>query len=206
MNPLYEQLLENARYVGEKHKAVYIPSNPKEMSEQWQMVFDENEENCLLKIIHEVIPVSQCDKTIELLSQSYGEVEILGETYEAEPYSIGIKRAGTKAQEIAECFVKNIYQRENWLIKLEDELQNDSFTFELLSTQLRSMPDDIYARTTQPLIDRKINELLTETSEEEARQAAGIFYMNYQDEITRRNESFNMQRQMDNLVRKMKFE
>jgi len=206
MEGLKKRVLEATAHIDEKCRAVYIASNPEDVTEQWQMVFDENEENCLLKVMHEAVPLSVFDTRMDELRKIYGDVEVLGETYDGTPYSIGIKRMADDDRDEVEYVIRSVYERENYIIKLQDEMQDEPEELDELIEKIYAIPEALYYVTVEPKIQEHLRSALQEMSEDEARNAAALYYLSdSRNDIMMRADFIEQMKSGDNLLKRLNF-
>ena len=164
------------QHLDEKSRAVYVDCNPPELCEEWYMVGDEGLQNIRLSIVHDVIPDSRFDEVYTKMTEEYGEVRVLGETYPTKPYKLGFKRVSEGKKRVVEALVDNMYYRPNYMLYLSNgyDMSGDPIYRERLE-EIENLQED-YTQYILPLKKEKKSKLLYELPEKQARMKEHAFY------------------------------
>ena len=158
-------------------KAIWVKSNPPELSELWYMIGDANGENFSLKVAHEIIPHDAWEEISEALQRIYGEIEIVGHSFDLDPYYIGVKRLSTEDKAESEEIVQMYYSKEAYLLQLKAQINEDNIEeIAALVEIIPGLPDDVFRELMEESVQEKITTLIYETSITAAKKAAMEFY------------------------------
>lgn len=161
-------------------RALYVRTNPVELTEQWQMVAKEGT-NYQLSVSHRNVPLAHYDAQYATLAAEYGADNVmdLGVTFDARPYYLGTKRLGGEDQEDIDLFVAQAYTRENYIQRLKNQQREGDNSLEMsqLIMLMRAVTDEQYEYLIQERREQAKADICALLTLKEAQDRANAFYL-----------------------------
>lgn len=171
-------LMRRAGEMGHLQEAVYVASNPAELSEMWYMTGDPEFNNISPVLAHQLLPHDEVEKQAVLheLGNRYGEVKRVGYTYAALPYHLGNHRMSEDHGSFLEEYIRNQNSIEQLQARAESEKDpHDREEALKVVDKIRSSPE--YAVRIEEIIQRFLAEATRCLTPEELQEKIAAFYL-----------------------------